>query len=452
MIRTIVPCVVGMGSALAFFSADAPAAHAQPLPTGFVRTNLITGGPISATAMVRRPDGSILIAMKEGPVRVYRNGALLTTPFYTFPSVVTSGEAGVIGITIDPNYAINGYVYARVSRPTGGGIMRLTGAADVATTNSETQIFDIPDSGGFHRGGAVHFASDGTLYFTVGDNFSSSNAPLLTNLLGKIMRINADGSIPIDNPFYSVATGDNRAIWARGLRNPFTFAFQPGTSRLHINNVGDAWEEINVGIPGADYGWPSTEGTFDPVAHPTFTQPLYTYPTPGGHAITGGAFYNPVSPRFPAFYRGAYFFGDVVSGKLRTVDPATGVATDFGTGFTSVVDLDVTPDGRLLVLMRAATTIASVDYTLGACCTAGSCTTTTSAACASDFRGVGSSCSPATCCMANFDHDDSISVLDIFAYLSAWFAGQPAAEFNGVPGLSIDDIFAFLAAWFAGCA
>ena len=82
-----------------------------------------------------------------------------------------------------------------------------------------------------------------------------------TNRLGKILRINPDGSIPTDNPFFSTATGVNRAIWALGLRNPFTFAFQPGTGRIFINDVGQsAWEEINDGVAGANYGWPECEG------------------------------------------------------------------------------------------------------------------------------------------------------------------------------------------------
>ena len=76
-------------------------------------------------------------------------------------------------------------------------------------------------------------------------------------MLGKILRINSDGTIPTDNPFFNTAPGVNRAIWALGLRNPFTFAFQPGTGRMFINDVGQkTWEEINDGIAGSNYGWP----------------------------------------------------------------------------------------------------------------------------------------------------------------------------------------------------
>ena len=95
------------------------------------------------------------------------------------------------------------------------------------------------------------------------------------NLLGKMLRINSDGTIPTDNPFFGTATGTNRAIWALGLRNPFTFAFNPHGPEMFINDVGQStWEEINDGLAGANYGWPTTEG---PTSDPRFVSPRYAY-------------------------------------------------------------------------------------------------------------------------------------------------------------------------------
>ena len=86
----------------------------------------------------------------------------------------------------------------------------------------------------------------------------------MTTVLGKMLRINKDGSIPTDNPFYASTTGNNRAIWALGLRNPFTFAFDAAGGALFINDVGEnTWEEINDGVAGSNYGWPDTEGVDD---------------------------------------------------------------------------------------------------------------------------------------------------------------------------------------------
>ena len=104
-----------------------------------------------------------------------------------------------------------------------------------------------------HNGGAIHFGPDGKLYIAVGENANSSNSQSINNRLGKMLRINSDGTIPADNPttFPNIVgspTGNNRAIWAVGLRNPFTFSFQQGTGRMHINDVGEGtWEEVNLG-------------------------------------------------------------------------------------------------------------------------------------------------------------------------------------------------------------
>ena len=124
---------------------------------------------------------------------------------------------------------------------------------------SEQVLIDLETLGATnHNGGSIHFGPDGKLYIAVGENANSSNAQSLSNRLGKMLRINSDGSIPDDNPttFPNIAgstSGLNRAIWAVGLRNPYTFSFQPGTGRLHINDVGqNTWEEINVGVAGYD--------------------------------------------------------------------------------------------------------------------------------------------------------------------------------------------------------
>ena len=128
-----------------------------------------------------------------------------------------------------------------------------------------------------HNGGALAFGPDGKLYAAVGENANGANAQTLANLHGKMLRLNSDGTIPTDNPFYTTATGRNRAIWALGLRNPFTFAFNPNGPEMFINDVGqNTWEEINDGRAGANYGWPTTEGA---TSDPRFVSPRYAYTT-----------------------------------------------------------------------------------------------------------------------------------------------------------------------------
>ncbi len=149
----------------------------------------------------------------------------------------------------------------------------------------------------------MHFGADGKLYVGVGDNANGAQAQNLALPFGKLLRFNDDGTIPADNPFAASQSGLGRAVWAYGLRNPYTFAVQPGTGTIYINDVGEVtWEEINVGIAGANYGWPASEGP-DNVGSGV-RGPLFTYKHSDanplgsgaggffkGFAIAGGAFY-----------------------------------------------------------------------------------------------------------------------------------------------------------------
>src|SRR5882724_6457573 len=277
------------------------------LPAGFTEVPVATGLS-SPTAMEIAPDGRVFVCLQGGQLRVIKNGALLATPFLTL-TPDSSGERGLLGIAFDPNFQTNNFIYVYytvTTTPRHNRVSRFTANGDVVVPGSEVMILDLDNlsSATNHNGGAIHFGPDGKLYVAVGENANGANSQTLTNRLGKMLRINADGTIPTDNPFYGVASGDNRAIWALGLRNPFTFGFQPGTGRMFINDVGQsAWEEINDGIAGSNYGWPTCEGACSP-ANSSFRDPLFQYghgtsPTTGC-AIVGAAFYNPATPQFPS--------------------------------------------------------------------------------------------------------------------------------------------------------
>ena len=169
----------------------------------------------------------------------------------------------------------------------------------------------------------------------------------LTKLTGKILRLNVsnypNSIIPADNPYVGMA-GARGEIWARGFRNPFSGDMKPGTSTLYVNDVGEAtWEEINVLAKGANYGWPTAEGTS---SNPAFTNPIYTYSHNGGSAaIAGGAFYT--GSMFPATYAGDYFFSDYNNGWIRSMDATTNVVTTFATNVFIPVRVDQAPDGSL---------------------------------------------------------------------------------------------------------
>lgn len=159
-------------------------------------------------------------------MRVVKDGTLLGTPFVSL-TVNSSGERGLLGIAFDPDFASNQFIYLYYTATTPvlhNRVSRFTANGDVAVAGSEQVILDLNNLSGAtnHNGGAMHFGEDGKLYIAVGENASPSNSQTLNNLLGKILRINSNGTLPADNPFYQQATGNNRAIWALGLRNPFT--------------------------------------------------------------------------------------------------------------------------------------------------------------------------------------------------------------------------------------
>jgi glucose/arabinose dehydrogenase len=334
------------------------------LPLGFVRATYLSGLPSLATTMAFAPDGRLFICLQDGAVRVFKDGTLLSQPFVSVPTAAV-GERGLLGIAFHPAFASNGWVYLYYTSSTGGThnrISRFTAAGDTAETG-ESVLVDLPglSSATNHNGGAIHFGHDGALYVAVGDNANGDNAPSVTSVFGKILRFNDDGTIPSDNPFFNSTTGLNRAIWARGLRNPFSFGVHPGSGRIFINDVGRSdWEEINEGLAGANYGWPSTEG---PTTNPGFVEPIYAYQHDiglvRGIAIVGSAFYEPGTPNFPATYAGSYFFADYVGGWIHRLDPAADNAVNiFARIPGSKTDLQVGPDGALYVL-------AEIDGTWG---------------------------------------------------------------------------------------
>jgi glucose/arabinose dehydrogenase len=322
------------------------------LRAGFTES-AVAAGLDQPTAMAFAPDGRIFVTEQGGTVRVVKNGGLLGTPFLT-KTVNSESERGMLGIAFDPQFATNNFVYVYYTATTPNihnRVSRFTANGDVVVPNSERIIFELPRlSAGNHNGGAIHFGADGKLYIATGENAVPSNAQSKSTTLGKILRINRNGSIPTDNPFFNTTTGRNRAIYALGLRNPYTFAFRPGTSRFFINDVGqNTFEEINTSFKGANYGWPAFEGKEN---NPRFRPPIHAYPTGDGCAITGGAFYDPPTANFPEAFEGRYFFADYCGGFIKFIHPGLKTVGTLAKDLQNVVDLQVGPDGALYYLDR----------------------------------------------------------------------------------------------------
>src|SRR5215211_1057547 len=364
MRRAIVLCPV---MALAFLAslvallalATGPALGAASLPSGFTKSRVVTGltKPID---MEFAPGGRLFVAEQGGRVLKAMPDGTLAKFLDISSKVASKGERGLQSLTFDPNFSTHPYVYLLYTRkatdttPAHNRIVRVTAKDGKVVAGSEKLIFKLNNqSSAYHMGGAMDFGEDGKLYIATGDNETPDNAQQLTNLFGKMLRINKDGTIPTGNPFYATASGKNRAIWALGLRNPFKFAVKPGGTALFINDAGeDDWEEINRGTSGANYGWPVHEGVAN---DPSYVDPIYAYGHPSTttcRAITGGAFYKPAKVQFPGEYVGDYFFTDVCTGWIKSYDPATDTASGFATGLSRIVDLEVSKSGALYYLSR----------------------------------------------------------------------------------------------------
>lgn len=364
----------GNSSAWSSATVEFGGSRAKPADIS-LNTTWITG-LASATAFAQAPDGRLFVAQQGGQLRVVKNGVLLATPFITL-TVDSAGERGLLGVAFHPEFATNAakrfvYLYYTVpGSPAHNRISRFTPNTvnpDTVSVGSEVIIADLPNlsTAENHNGGALHFGSDGKLYVAVGDNANSAKAPDLNDPFGKMLRFNDDGSIPNDNPFCTTAGTLRCAIWARGLRNPFTFAVRAGDGLMHINDVGQGtWEEINVGQAGANYGWPSTEG---PTNSAGIIAPIFAYDHDAnsstgvggffsGCAIIGGAFYpdSGAAATFPTAYRGSYYFTDLCTPRIGRLDLANGnVAYAFGEVPGSPVGLLAGLDGALYVLTQGA--------------------------------------------------------------------------------------------------
>lgn len=330
------------------------------LPDGFEET-AIAEGINGATAMDFAPDGRLFVCEQTGALRIVKNDVLLPLPFLRV-KVDSSWERGLLGVAFDADFAKNHFVYVNYISPEPyphHRISRFTADGDRVAPGSEVILFEGDNQeklgGGVkngHQGGAIHFGPDGKLYVAIGDQTAGAPAQDLHTLQGKILRLNRDGSIPKDNPFVRQTTGKYRAIWALGLRNPFTFAFQPGSGRMFINDVGGANEEINVGAAGANYGWPTVE--HGPTNDRRFRGPIHWYKE---SSIAGGAFYDPKRRQFPKKHVGKYIFADFKQGWIKSLDPEHPKdVRDFltGLGNLSVVDIKIADDGSLYYLRRLA--------------------------------------------------------------------------------------------------
>jgi glucose/arabinose dehydrogenase len=315
------------------------------------------------------PNGALLISEKAGRLRVFENGKL-SEPVAGVPTVDASGQGGLLGLAVDPNYARNGLVYMAYAEPRGAegnntavARGRLVSAAGQPPRLEGVQVIwrqtpSIASRG--HFGSRLVFGRDGTLFITTGDRMidaSRPNAQRLDTTIGKIVRINADGSIPKDNPFVGRA-GAKADIYAVGIRNSQAAALNPRTGELwEIEHGTKGGDELNIVRKGKNYGWPDVaygveynggQITSGQTSKAGTEQAIYYWDPV--IAPSGMTFYD--AALVPA-WKGSLFVGGLAPKRLSRLtlngDKVVGeewLLTDLGERIRDVV---VGPDGALYV-------------------------------------------------------------------------------------------------------
>ena len=249
--------------------------------------------------------GTMYVSERAGRIRVVKNGRLRSGPLATIPTT-TTGESGLLGLAVAPD---DSAVYAFATAP--DGVTNLVYRVPLPRGRPEVVVDGLPASG-YHNGGGVAFAPDGSLLVTNGEQHDSERAQEPGELGGKVYRYTPNGEVPSDNPF-----GDSPSL-AIGLRNPFGIAVDPVSGNPFVTENGpSSHDEVNRIVAGGNYGWPLVSG---PGEAPdgidgTYHDPVLDYPEI--IVPTGIAFAPPGETR-PA-YGGDLFFGTFGTGSIHRV-------------------------------------------------------------------------------------------------------------------------------------
>src|ERR671915_231415 len=293
------------------------------MQAGRIQVQTVADGLEHPWGLAFLPDGHMLVTERPGRLRIVSKEGRLSEPLAGIPRVLAEGQGGLLDVALAPNFVSNRLIYLSYAEPGEGGASTAVARAqlgDGALRDIQVIFRQQPKvSGPNHFGSRLVFSPDGKLFVTLGERFKFEPAQDLSNHLGKIVRINPDGSVPRDNPFVGRA-GAKPEIWSYGHRNIQGAAIHPGSGALWVNEFGArGGDELNRVEAGKNYGWPVItygvdysgfrigEGT----AKPGLEQPLYYWDpviAPSGMIFyTGDAFQE---------WKGNILIGSLTPGAL----------------------------------------------------------------------------------------------------------------------------------------
>jgi glucose/arabinose dehydrogenase len=256
-----------LGLASAFVAVAATAASAQaPLRLKTERADLlvetVASGLDHPWALVFLPDGRMLVTERPGRLRIVSADGKLSPALKGVPRVYAQGQGGLLDVALDPDFGQNRLVYLTYAEPREGGAATAAGRGRLDEAGTGLESFEVifrqqpAVSGGNHFGSRLAFARDSKLFLSTGERFKFEPAQDLGSHLGKVIRINPDGTVPPDNPFANRPNAKPE-IWSYGHRNVQGLAIHPDTGALWEGEFGPmGGDEINIPEPGRNYGWP----------------------------------------------------------------------------------------------------------------------------------------------------------------------------------------------------